>query len=470
MYIVLNNTALKRHYKFNDMAVKYFSFKIDHSEGKKLKDKTSPVTLVIRKEGQRKKIYLGISVASNINKRNEIESQWDEKAQRYETDKRKKELHPDRDKNNSWLNELSVRCENIVEEFEKNRIDWTLNQFEQAFLNKTKKTGIEAYFLEYIKRLDRSGNIGNKLCYEQCLNMLKKYDVRFSSRVFPEIDLKYVEGFNVFLDERGQCGNTKKYYIKTLRAILNKAIKEKECSAASYPFGKDGFSIAALVEETSKRYLPAEYLERLKNATLKSSNLNWCRNLFLFSYFTQGMSFVDAAHLKSSTIVIGENGRYIKYKRQKLEKKYKRFITIKITENIQSLLDWAKVSGLLLDDYLLPIITRLPKDEPVARKVNKLNISKPEKMLTPEEQLYMHIKGRYKRYNNLLKDLAHELEFEGIKLSTYMSRHSYAMKLKNSGISEDIISEALGHQDLMTTRIYLDSFQNGEVEKANEVL
>ena len=48
--------------------------------------------------------------------------------------------------------------------------------------------------------------------------------------------------------------------------------------------------------------------------------------------------------------------------------------------------------------------------------------------------------------------------------------HSYAMRLKNSGISEDVISQALGHKSLQTTKIYLDSFGNEVIDKANEVL
>ena len=48
------------------------------------------------------------------------------------------------------------------------------------------------------------------------------------------------------------CGNTRKYYLKTLRALLNKAIKEKEASPTTYPFGSGGFEINSLEEETRK--------------------------------------------------------------------------------------------------------------------------------------------------------------------------------------------------------------------------
>lgn len=467
------------------MKDKCYSFKLDYYDSHKLKDGSYPVLLVVRKDNKRKTINLPCSAmifdngeerwivdkASNRKVWNsKVKTQWNFDFQRYEVDKRRKDLHPDKEKLNTWLDELSGRCDKVIEEFQANKIDWTLSQFEQALLNKSKRSGIESYFRTHIELLGKSGRIGNKLCYEQALTLLKKFDKNFESRLFSEIDLKYVEKFSQFLDERGCVGNTKKYYIKTLRAILNKAIKEKECSAASYPFGKDGYSIAALVQETKKRYLPWEYLERLKIAKLDNPKLEWARNLFLFSYYCQGMSIVDLANLKKENIVVGEKGQYIEYRRQKTEGKNTRFIRIKITDNIQNLLDWAKHSDLLLADFLMPVVNRLPKDISIVRKTNKLSKNKPEYILTPEHQHYQHIKDRYKRYNKTLKDLGDELKFESIRLSSYMSRHSYAMRLKNSGISEDVISEALGHKDLLTTKIYLDSFQNGEVDKANEIL
>ncbi|HAQ17765.1 MAG TPA: recombinase [Prolixibacteraceae bacterium] len=432
------------------MDASYYSFKINLSESHKKTDGSFPIMLVVRKDNKRKTINLGISAMMSINKKNEIESQWDEKAQRYETDNRKKNLHPDRKKNNEWLNKLDVRCDDIIKDFEKNKTDWTLNQFEQSLLNKSKKTGIEVYFLQYIEKLDKTGKFGNKRCYVGTLDMIKKFDNKFGSKIFNEIDYKYVKKFDEYLDERGQSGNTKKYYIKTLRAILNKAIKDGEASAITYPFGKDGYSIASLAQETEKRYLSNEYLNRMKEAKLETYPMNWSRNLFLFSYYTQGMSWVDMAGLKSKNIVMFEGGKYIVYRRQKTEGKNAKIIRIKITESIQNLLEWFKQSCKLIDDYLLPIVSMKGYEG---------------------QKLYETIRHRYKKYNDYLKKLGTiELKFEGVKLSSYMSRHSYAMRLKNSGISEDVISEALGHKELSTTKVYLDSFQNGEIDKANEIL
>ena len=48
----------------------------------------------------------------------------------------------------------------------------------------------------------------------------------------------------------------------------------------------------------------------------------------------------------------------------------------------------------------------------------------------------------------------------------HVARHSFATVLKKSGVNIGIISEALGHHSLKTTQIYLDSFENSQIDEA----
>lgn len=170
-------------------------------------------------------------------------------------------------------------------------IDWTLNQFEDAFFYKSK----QGKFLDYanicIDRMKEAGHIGNAKVYERVVNM-KLYDKKLKQRYLQDIDIKYVIGFNTFMEKRNWVGNTRKHDMKTLRAILNKAIKEKEYSGTSYHFGKGGFCIYDLEEETDKRYLSKLSLERIVNTQPKKAVTEIVRRLFLFSYFYYGMIFL----------------------------------------------------------------------------------------------------------------------------------------------------------------------------------
>jgi integrase len=423
-------------------------FAIDNGKGHELKDGSCAIVLHVKKERQRKMITLKLTA---------MPENWNSELQCFflKAQKVKKKnyefiskLHLDRKNNNTWLDTKKVECDQIIDDFDAAGIDWTLNQFEAKFLNIEKKTGVEAYFTKTIEELKASNHIGNARCYANCLHILKEHNPKFDKLVFNEIDLSYINRLHNYLyNERGCALNTIRYYMKAFRAILNKARGVHEASIVTYPFGDDGYKIKS--EPTNKRYLPSEIIEILKTKEIENFHLNLYRNIFLFSYYSQGMAFVDMANLTKSDIVKEEGSKYIKYRRQKTESKGSEFIYVAISIQIQTLIDWFKSNNVLIGDYLLPIIT--------------IDGYKGEKF-------YQHVRDRLHRYNKNLKDLAKALEIEGINLTGYVSRHSYAMKLKNSDVSEDIISEALGHKDLKTTKTYLGSFAKKKISKANENL
>jgi len=52
-------------------------------------------------------------------------------------------------------------------------------------------------------------------------------------------------------------------------------------------------------------------------------------------------------------------------------------------------------------------------------------------------------------------------------LSSYVSRHTWATLALRKGISLEIISESMEHENSTTTRIYLASLGQSTVDKAN---
>lgn len=365
-------------------------------------------------------------------------------------DKKQKEDNEQRKQYNYLLSCYRVQAQEIIDGFRRERIDWTLNQFADAFLNRSKQGKVKAYIENHINILRETGHIGNANCYASTLRILSHYDTKFSKRVFSEIDIKYVNGFDVFLQKRECKGNTRKYYFKALRSILNKAIQEKEATEKTYPFGKGGFQIAKLEEETEKRYLPVEYLNKIKDTPSESPQREYARKLFLLSYYCYGISFVDMAYLTKNNIVKLNNGEYIVYKRHKIQhQKNVKPIKIKITGEIQCLLDGLKEGAPTVDDFIVPIAT-------ISGYTG--------------EKLYNHIRFRYKKYNNYLADLANELEITDIKLTTYVSRHTMAMMLQRNDVAREQISQMLGHSDMKTTNTYLDSFDTTVIDEAAKML
>ena len=68
--------------------------------------------------------------------------------------------------------------------------------------------------------------------------------------------------------------------------------------------------------------------------------------------------------------------------------------------------------------------------------------------------------------NHYLKKLGEELGLSS-KLTSYVARHSWASIAKSQDVPLADISEAMGHSTQRTTYIYLKSFENTPVDRAN---
>ena len=420
--------------------MKYASFKMWIADKYHYKEGYA-IWLVVRKNNKRKVMALGIYAEPH---------QWNDKLEMFVTDKRVPKLHPDRIYLNEWLTQKKSEILRIIADFDANKIDWTLNQFEQEFFHYSNKGNVKEFFENLIQTYKDTNHIGNANCYSRTLHVLELFDEKLPERVFPEIDIKYIKSFDVFLQKRECKGNTRKFYFKTLRAVLNKAIQDGEASETTYPFGKGGFSISALEEETAKRYLPHDSMMKLKTTVMDNAVLERTRRLFLFSYYCYGISFIDAALLTKKNIIRYNGGNYIVYKRNKTkEAKKVKPIQIKITPEIQELMDWFSANTLLVEDYLLPIVS-------IAGYKG--------------EQLYNHIRSRFGRNNKNLTNLAKVLEITDMKLTSYVSRHTMAMTLQDNQVPREVISQILGHSDLATTNTYLDSFASSVIDEAVKVL
>lgn len=420
--------------------MKYASFKMWIADKYHYKEGYA-IWLVVRKNNKRKVMALGIYAEPH---------QWNDKLEMFVTDKRVPKLHPDRIYLNEWLTQKKSEILRIIADFDANKIDWTLNQFEQEFFHYSNKGNVKEFFENLIQIYKDTNHIGNANCYSRTLHVLELFDEKLSERVFPEIDVKYVKSFDVFLQKRECRGNTRKFYFKTLRAVLNKAIQDGEASETTYPFGKGGFSISSLEEETTKRYLPHDSMLKLKTTVMDNAVLERTRRLFLFSYYCYGISFIDAALLTKKNIIRYNGGNYIVYKRNKTkEAKKVKPIQIKITPEIQELMNWFSANTLLVEDYLLPIVS-------IAGYKG--------------EQLYNHIRSRFGRNNKNLTNLAKALEITDMKLTSYVSRHTMAMTLQDNQVPREVISQILGHSDLATTNTYLDSFASSVIDEAVKVL
>ncbi|MDR3142725.1 MAG: site-specific integrase [Tannerellaceae bacterium] len=266
------------------------------------------------------------------------------------------------------------------------------------------------------------------------INTARKYAVtlrRFSAYrnltdiPLEELTTKELKSFEDYLVGRGMVMNTVSFYMRILRAVYNKAIIE-----GVIPPGKPFATVYTGVARTKKRAIDEKIIRQLQLFQLKP-NLAFARDMFLFSFYTRGMSFIDMANLKKDSVING----VIAYKRKKTGQQILVGLEPCMTEIIKRYGEMTKGS-----DYLLPLLYR--NGEAI----------KYETALRSQNQRLKNISKQL----GLLKNL-----------TTYVSRHTWATIARSKGISLPIISEGMGHTSEQTTRIYLSSLDHRIIDRAN---
>ena len=235
--------------------------------------------------------------------------------------------------------------------------------------------------------------------------------------------------YEAYLKARGVRMNTISFYMRILRAVYNRAV-EKGLAEQQNPFRH----VYTGVDKTVKRAIPIKVIKALKELDLSvKPSLDFARDMFMFSFYTRGMSFVDMAYLKKSDL---QNG-ILTYRRRKTGQE----LSIKWEKCMAEIV--AKYPDNHIN-YLLPII----KEKENERK---------------QYDNALHL------VNYRLKDLSKILKLQR-PLTMYVARHSWASAAKAKNVPLSVISEGMGHDSEATTQIYLASLETSVVDKANKMI
>lgn len=105
-----------------------------------------------------------------------------------------------------------------------------------------------------------------------------------------EVDSAFVRRYEDFLYSNGSSGNTVSYYLRNLRSLYNQAVADGYHPRGEYPFAKAQTRPA----KTVKRALSRTDMQNLADLNLENEpELEFARDLYLFSFYAQGMAFVD---------------------------------------------------------------------------------------------------------------------------------------------------------------------------------
>lgn len=327
------------------------------------------------------------------------------------------------------LAEDMVKLRSIVSRLERNGGTYTAGRVVELFHSKAECGSFVSFAWQIVEELKRIGKARTSETYaaalQSFLRFRKGHDV-----LFDEMNSSLMEEYESELKRQGVCPNSSSFYMRNLRAIYNRAV-EKDLTPQNYPFRH----VYTGIDKTVKRAVPLKVIRQLRDLDLEANSVDeLARDLFLFSFYTRGMSFVDMAYLKKSDL---RNG-VLSYRRQKTGQQ----LFIKWEKPMQDIIAKYDTSE---TPYLLPIIRNAK---------------------TSDRRQYLNASHSV---NARLKKIGEQLRLS-IPLTSYVARHAWASIAKSKNIPVSIISEAMGHDSETTTRIYLASLDTSIVDKANRAI
>lgn len=337
-----------------------------------------------------------------------------------------------KDERNNYLLSISSRIR--WDKDRLNKIIYTLSQsgtfvaddIVVRFLNRQEQS-FNDYICLQIARLKRLGKIRTSETYMAALRSFSGF-MNDKEVLFDQLNADLIAEYEAYLKGRGNSPNTVSFYMRILKAVYNRAV-EDGLTEQRHPFK----SVYTGVEKTLKRAISLNDLKHIKGLDLSlKPNLDFARDMFLFCFYTRGMSFIDMAYLRKKDL---QNG-ILSYRRRKTGQQ----LFIKWERCMQEIVDKYPINE---TEYLLPIITKRDEDY--------------RKQYTNE----LH------RVNHLLKKIGKQLDLP-ILLTMYVGRHSWASIAKSRNVPISVISEGMGHDSENTTQIYLASLDTSVVDKANK--
>ena len=317
----------------------------------------------------------------------------------------------------------------IIRELDGSGREYTLSEVIGKFHSGKLETGMLGYLKREVSLLLDAGQFGTAHNYQRTLNSFSSFlddiDIPLSM-----LNSELLCLYEKWLGKRRVKKNSSSFYMRILRAAYNKAVKER-LVVQTFPFSEVYTGIA----KTAKRAIKEDTILKLQQLDLSgSSALALSRDMFIFSYSTRGMAFVDMAYLKKTDVT----GGMITYCRHKTGQ----LLALRIEPCMKMILE-RYMSDTWESPYVFPIIT---SEDP--------------------ELAYRQYQNGLNYHNQKLKLLGKQIG-EKLPLSSYLARHSWATAARNHNVPLSVISAGMGHTSERTTLIYLDSLDNTIIDNAN---
>lgn len=258
----------------------------------------------------------------------------------------------------------------------------------------------------------------------------------------------------LFIEKSGMSkGGGTAAALRGIRAAWNEAESAGLVSRENYPFRSQAGSKGTAIPrgKSRKTAITREQVRRLEGYTPATTTEEIALNLWLFSFFANGMNMADIIQLKVADL----QGDSFEFTREKTKDSSGERVTVKITPVLRVLmgkLHTPNPEGMFLDTSVIA------SSRPSTQAGKSADLKK--------DELKRAIVGKVTK---AIKQVAANV---GINqpVNFYSARHSFAMTLYRGGVNLNVIAALLGHRSIETTVKYLGSITQEEITDAYEAL
>lgn len=326
---------------------------------------------------------------------------------------------------------------------------FSFQEFETKFFNTEYQVqgDLFKYFDKIILELLKNGQVSTSDVYKHTKNNLRLF-LNKDSMPFDGITTDTLFKLDNWMKENEMKNASIGMYQRSLKAVYNRAIKSNLIGKQSNPFNKEGKLKPYIIPIASnkKKALKREDVNLIIGYNpVYGSARDRAKDFWLLSLYGNGLNMADLLTLKNKHYT-GQDISFVRKKTIRTTKK-EILIEIRVVDDMARIISKYRNIDRKPEALLFPFLTKF-RDPVSIRK---------------------GIKNFTNSVNKQLKTLAKEIGITN-GISTYFARYTFSNLAKNKNVSTEYISEALGHSNIRTTEIYLDSFNEEiRIENTNKI-
>lgn len=290
-------------------------------------------------------------------------------------------------------------------------------------LGKSDISNLNDAFRAKIEQLYNEDRVNYAESFKATLGSLESFkgkDIKFNS-ITPDFLRKYEK----HLIDSGKTVTTVGFYMRNIRTVINGG-GEPYLKAGKYPFGVGGYKYTIPKGERREKALGLGEIHLIQSYRCGPLSEKY-RDLWLFSFYGNGINITDICRLRYDDIQDGE----ITFIRKKTRSKRRTVVRIYIpmTAPIKGII--RKHGNRNKDGYIFPFLNGIKTEKQIVRKIADIT----------------------KAVNETIQRIAKELNLpEGV--TTYSTRHSYVTILERLNVPRIFIQNSLGHTNESVTDNY----------------